>query len=199
LATVRPRFFRTKSEFADWLERNHATAEEVWVGYYRKATGRATITWAESVDVALQYGWIDGVRKRIDDERYTNRFTPRGPKSTWSLRNIERARELIELGEMHPAGLRAFEARADERSAIYSYEQRHAAVLDPAYDREFRRNKKAWAFFASCPPSYRKAATHWVMSAKREETRRRRLARLIEDSAEHRRIPPLTPPGRAER
>src|ERR671915_1510323 len=104
LATVRPRFFRTKNEFADWLERNHATAEEVWVGYYRKATGRATITWSESVDVALRYGWIDGVRKRIDDERYTNRFTPRGPKSTWSLRNIQRARELIDLGEMHPVG-----------------------------------------------------------------------------------------------
>ena len=190
---MKPKFFRTQADFAAWLEQHHDSAEELWVGYYKKSSGRPSITWAESVDEALRFGWIDGIRKSIDGERYTNRFTPRRPTSTWSARNIKRVKELIEQGSMHPAGRKAFEARSDDRSSIYSYEQRHNATLDRDYERELRRNRKAWAFFQSSPPSYRKAVVHWVMSAKREETRRRRLSRLIEDSAEGRRVPPLTP------
>lgn len=193
---MKPRFFRTQEEFGAWLERNYHSADELWVGFYKKSSGRKSITWPEAVDEALRFGWIDGVRKRIDDERYTNRFTPRRPTSNWSLRNIDRVRELTELGLMHPAGLKAFAERADERSALYSYEQRRAATLAPDHEREFKRNRKAWVFFESCPPSYRKSATHWVMSAKREETQRRRLSQLIEDSATGRRVPPLTPPSK---
>jgi uncharacterized protein YdeI (YjbR/CyaY-like superfamily) len=192
----KPRFFRTQAEFALWLERHHDTANELWVGYYKKSTGQPSITWPESVDEALRFGWIDGVRKGIDDDRYMNRFTPRRPGSTWSAKNIKRAQELIALGIMRPAGRKAFQARTEDRSGIYSYEQRHLATLDPEYERQFRRKRKAWRFFESCPPSYRKAATHWVMAAKREETQRRRLARLIEDSAKGRTVPPLTPQRR---
>ena len=141
--------------------------------------------------MALCFGWIDGIRRGIDDERYTNRFTPRRKGSHWSARNIARAEELIKLGVMTPAGLEAFEARKDERSATYSYEQRRDAVLDEDYERRFRRNKRAWAFFESSAPSYRKTVVHWVMSAKREETRERRLARLIEASAAGRKVPPF--------
>jgi uncharacterized protein YdeI (YjbR/CyaY-like superfamily) len=193
---MKPKFFRTQSEFSAWLEKNHDTATELWVGYYKKSTGRQSITWSESVDVALCWGWIDGVRKSIDEARYTNRFTPRRPGSNWSARNIKRAQELIELGFMQSAGRKAFEARTDDRSAIYSYEQRHNAVLDPEYVRQLRRNRKAWAFFESSPPSYRKAVAYWIKSAKREETRQRRLTRLIEDSANGQRVPPLTSAGR---
>jgi uncharacterized protein YdeI (YjbR/CyaY-like superfamily) len=190
---MKPRFFRTQSEFSSWLERNHDRATELWVGYYKKSAGRSGITWPQSVDEALRYGWIDGVRKGIDDERYTNRFTPRRPGSNWSARNIKRAKELIEQGLMRPAGRKAFEARREERSGVYSYEQRHLAKLDPEYERQFRADKGAWRFFQSSAPSYRKNAVYWVMSAKRDETRRRRLATLIESSAKGQTVPPLTP------
>ncbi len=190
---MKPRFFRTKSEFSSWLERNHDTAKELWVGYYKKSTGRRSISWPESVDEVLCFGWVDSVRKSIDDDRYTNRFSPRRPGSTWSARNIKRAHELIELGLMRPAGRKAFEARTEDRSEIYSYEQGHLTRLDPQYERQFRRKRKAWAFFQSSPPSYRQAAIHWVMAAKRDETRERRLATLIEDSAKGETVPPLTP------
>jgi uncharacterized protein YdeI (YjbR/CyaY-like superfamily) len=186
-------FFRTQSDFASWLERNHDTAKELWVGYHKKSTGHPSITWPESVDMALCFGWVDSVRKGIDEDRYMNRFTPRRPGSNWSARNIKRVEELIELGLMRPAGLKAFEERREDRSAIYSYEQRHLATLDEDYEQQFRRNKKAWAFFQSCTPSYRQMAIYWVMTAKRHETRRRRLATLIEDSAKGQTIPPLTP------
>jgi uncharacterized protein YdeI (YjbR/CyaY-like superfamily) len=195
---MKPRFFRNQSEFASWLERNHDRAKELWVGYYKKSSGRPSITWQESVDMALCYGWVDSVRHSIDEAGYTNRFTPRRPGSHWSARNIKRAEELIELGLMRPAGRRAFEERTEDRSATYSYEQRHLVTLDQDYERQFRRNRKAWAFFQSCPPSYRKIAIYWVMTAKRDETRRRRLARLIEDSAKGQRIPPLTPRRRQD-
>ena len=190
---MKPRFFRTQSEFSSWLERNHDTARELWVGYYRKSTGRRSISWPESVDEALCFGWIDSVRKSIDDDRYMNRFSPRRAGSTWSARNVERARELIELGLMRPAGRKAFEARAEDRSSIYSYEQRRVTPLDKRYERQFRRNKKAWTFFQSSPPSYRQAAIHWVMAAKRDDTRERRLETLIENSAKGETVPPLTP------
>ena len=192
---MRLTFFATPSEFRAWLEQHHDDERELWVGFYKKGSGKPSITWPEAVDEALCFGWIDGIRKSIDDESYTNRFTPRKQRSNWSAINIERAKELIALGRMRPAGLKAFEARTDEKSAVYSYEQRHAAKLDRAQERQLRANAKAWEFFQSRPPSYRKAAVYWVVSAKKEETRARRLAQLIDDSAAGRTVPPLTRPN----
>jgi uncharacterized protein YdeI (YjbR/CyaY-like superfamily) len=185
-------YFRNAAEFRAWLERHHDAAAELLIGYYKKGSHRPTMTWPESVDEALCFGWIDGVRKGIDEERYTIRFTPRKQGSVWSAANIKRAQELIDLGHMRPSGLHAFQSRRADRSVIYSYEQREAVNLDDAYERTFRRNKKAWRFFEASPPSYRKAAIHWVMTAKREETREQRLATLIEDSAHGRTVRPLT-------
>jgi len=190
---VDPVFFASPAEFRAWLETHHQSAGEVLVGFHRKATGRPTLTWPESVDEALCFGWIDGVRRRIDDARYTIRFTPRRPASRWSAVNVARVAELDAEGRMRPAGLAAFERRREH--AGYSYEDRAAVELDEAYERELRGNAEAWRWFAAAPPSYRRAAIHWVMSAKREETRRRRLARLVEASAAGRPVPPLTPPG----
>ena len=141
------------------------------MGFYKRGSGKPSITWQEMVDEELCFGWIDGVRKGIDDVSYANRITPRKARSTWSAINIARARELIRLGRMHPAGLTAFERRTDERSAIYSYEQRKTARLDPKAERSFHANKKAWAFFRAQTPSYQRSATWWVISAKRQETR----------------------------
>jgi uncharacterized protein YdeI (YjbR/CyaY-like superfamily) len=189
---MEPITFTAPEDFRRWLEQHHDRASELWVGYYRKSTGKSSMTWQESVDEALCFGWIDGIRKRIDDERYMNRFTPRRPGSTWSAINIRRVGELTAQGRMRPAGLRAFEARRDDRSGIYSYEQRHRAVLDPVFERKFRTNEEAWAHFEARPSSYRQAAVRWVMSAKKEETRERRLGQLIEASAAGRTVPPLT-------
>jgi len=188
---VKPTFFATPAELRQWLDRNHATATELLVGFYKRGSGKASITWQELVDEELCFGWIDGVRQGIDEVRYSNRITPRKPRSTWSAVNIARAQELIRLGRMHPAGMAAFERRTEERSAIYSYEQRKSARLDPAAERSFRANKKAWTFFQAQAPGYRQAATWWVISAKREETRKKRLATLIADSALGRAIGPL--------
>jgi uncharacterized protein YdeI (YjbR/CyaY-like superfamily) len=193
---VKPTFFATPAKFRAWLEKHHDTAPELVVGFYKKGSDKPSITWPEAVDEALCFGWIDGVRRSLDDERYTNRFTPRKPRSNWSARNIKRVEELIELGLMHPAGFEAFEARTDARSGVYSYEQRHSIELDEGYERRFRRNKKAWEYFTSAAPSYRTTAVFWVMSAKKEETRERRFARLIDDSAHGRTVPPLTSPTR---
>ena len=192
---MEPRFFATPAEFRAWLDAHHADEREVIVGYYRKGTGRPSMTWQESVDEALCFGWIDGIRRRIDEESYTNRFTPRRPRSNWSAINIKRAHELIQEGRMTPAGLAAFEARTDDRSAVYSYEQRHEAQLDPEQERRLRANAAAWEWFQSRPPSWRRAAVYWVTSAKKPETRERRLATLIEDAAAGRMPKPLTPPG----
>lgn len=150
------------------------------------------MTWSESVDQALCFGWIDGLRKSLNGDSYMIRFTPRKPGSTWSAVNVKRARELIDAGLMQPAGLEAFERRPEDRSGLYSYEQRGAARLDPESEAQFRSNEPAWEFFESQPPWYRKAAVWWVVSARREDTRRRRLATLIEDSARGRTIAPLT-------
>ena len=188
-----PMFFATPAKFRAWLRKNHRTADELVVGFYKKGSGIPSITWPEAVDEALCFGWIDGIRRSIDDTSYSIRFTPRRPRSNWSAINVKRVTELIELGRMTPAGLKAFEARQDDRTAIYSYEQRKSAALDADQEKAFRRNGKAWAFFQTQAPSYRRTAAHWVASAKQEETRRTRLARLIEDSAAGLRVGPLRP------
>jgi uncharacterized protein YdeI (YjbR/CyaY-like superfamily) len=192
---MRPVFFETPADLRAWLEEHHDSEKELWVGLYKKSAGRKSVTWPEVVDEALCFGWIDGVRKGIDDVSYANRLTPRSPRSNWSAVNIARVKELTAQGRMHPAGLQAFEARADERSAIYAYEQRRSPELDDEQERRFRANAKAWDWFRSQPASYRKAAVWWVISAKREETRERRLATLIDDSEHGRTVKPLTRPG----
>jgi uncharacterized protein YdeI (YjbR/CyaY-like superfamily) len=175
-------FFATPADFRAWLERNHAAYTELSVGFYRRDSGRPSITWPESVDAALCYGWIDGVRNSIDDLSYRIRFTPRKPISTWSAVNVRRVAELAKLGLMHPAGVKAFEARKGDKTGIYAYEQRRKAKLSPAYEKQFRANKKAWAFFQSQPPWYQRTASYRVISAKQEATRQKRLKQLIKDS-----------------
>ncbi|HEX8539469.1 MAG TPA: YdeI/OmpD-associated family protein [Cystobacter sp.] len=181
-----PTFFATPADWRAWLEKHHDQQPELLVGFYKRDSGRPSITWPESVDQALCFGWIDGVRKRLDEHSYTIRFTPRKPRSIWSTVNIRRVRELIEQGLMRPAGLRAFEARTEERSEIYSYEQKQDAALPEAYDKQLKANEKAWTFFQSQAPWYQRTALHWITSAKKEETRLKRLATLIQDSAEGR-------------
>jgi uncharacterized protein YdeI (YjbR/CyaY-like superfamily) len=188
---VKPAFFKTPADFRRWLERHHDSARELLVGFYKVGSGRPSITWPQSVDQALCFGWIDGVRRRIDDESYTIRFTPRKPRSIWSAVNIRRATELKEQGLMQPAGLRAFEQRSPQRSAIYSYEKAPAELPAEA-EAAFRKRKAAWAFFSAQAPSYRRVAVHWVTTAKKEETRARRLEKLIEASAEGRRLDQFT-------
>lgn len=190
-----PTFFATPAEFRAWLEEHHAAATELLVGFHKKGSGRPSITWPESVDQALCFGWIDGVRRRIDDESYTIRFTPRKARSTWSAVNVRRVAELTAQGRMRPAGLAAFERRSGDRTGIYSYEQRRQAALGEEHERRFRENAKAWEWFQSQPPWYRRAAAWWVISPKRDDTRERRLATLIEDSAAGRPVKPLTRPG----
>ena len=187
-------FFETPEQWRDWLAEHHATATEVEVGFRRKATGLPTMTWSEAVDEALCFGWIDGVRHSIDETSYRNRFTPRKPRSNWSQVNIAKVQALIEQGRMQPAGMAAFEARREERSGVYSFEQEHRPEeLPPEYAAELEADSAAREFWASRPPWYRRAAVHWVTTAKREETRRRRLAQLVECSAAGRTVPPLTP------
>lgn len=184
---TRIRFFKTASDLRKWLEAHHQRAGELWVGFYRKDSGRASITWPEAVDEALCFGWIDGIRKRVDDESYTNRLTPRRKGSTWSAINIARVGVLTKEGRMRPAGLAAFAARKENKSGIYSYEQRRDQLEEP-YAALLKKNKRAWAFFEKQPPSYRKLAGWWIVSAKREETRMARLQKLIEVSARGERI-----------
>lgn len=190
-------FFKTPSEFCHWLEKHHAQSTELWVGFYKKGVGKASITWPESVDEALCFGWIDGIRKSLDDLSYTIRFTPRKARSIWSAVNFKRMQELIKLKRVRPAGLRAFEVRSEQRSAIYSYEQR-VHKLDDAYEKKLRANRKAEMFFRSQAPWYQRTASYWVMSAKKEETRLKRLATLIDDSANERRIGPLKRPTKSK-
>jgi uncharacterized protein YdeI (YjbR/CyaY-like superfamily) len=184
-------FFSSPAEFRAWLEEHHQTASEVWVGYYKKATGKPTMTWSQAVDEALCFGWIDGKVQRIDEERHRQRFTPRRPNSNWSAINIAKVAELRKQGRMRPAGEAAFAARREDRSAVYSYERRHEAAFDAEQKAQFRANEPAWAWFSEQSLSYRQLATFWVVSAKRPETRARRLATLIECSAEGRRVPAL--------
>lgn len=178
---MKAKFFRTPQDFRKWLERNHAKVKELWVGYYKKDSGKASITWPESVDEALCYGWIDGIRKSIDDKSYMNRFTPRRPDSIWSDINTKRVAELKKQGRMTPAGLAAFSLRDPKRSGRYSFENVPAS-FDGELERKFQARKDAWKFFEKQPPSFRRKSVFWVMSANQPETRARRLAKLIESS-----------------
>src|SRR6266487_3449043 len=171
------RFFNSPSDFRQWLEKNHDKASELWLGFYKKSAGKTGITYAEALDEALCFGWIDGVRKSIDDISYMIRFTPRKSRSIWSLVNTKRAEELRKLGRMKQSGLAAFQQRDPRRTGVYSFE-RAASKLGPVYEKKFRANKDAWDFFQNQPPGYRRLASFWVASAKKEETRLRRLAQL---------------------
>ena len=182
----KPRFFRTQKEFRTWLDRNHASKSEVWVGLHKKASTKKGVTYREALDEALCFGWIDGKVMGIDDDAYMQRFSPRTARSPWSKINIKRFGELQKLGVVAPAGLAAFERR-DKKPAGYSYEEAERG-FSGTYLKTFRANKGAWTFFQGQPPGYRKMATFWVMIAKREETRERRLAKLIEDSANEQRL-----------
>ena len=192
---ARPRFFPSPAEFRKWLERNHDRESELLVGFYKKSSGKRGITYEEAVDEALCFGWIDGVRRSVDNERSTIRFTPRRQRSNWSLKNIRRVNELTKLGRMAPPGIAAFERRDPSEAGTYSFEQANPR-FDQGLERRFRRNRGAWKFWEAQPPGYRKAATWWVVSAKREETRLRRLQTLIEDSANGRRLAQVTSPTR---
>ena len=183
-------FFETAVDLRDWFEENHATASELWLGYYKVGSGRPSVTWSEAVDEALCVGWIDGIVRRIDDVSHAQRFTPRRRRSTWSSVNVAKVAVLIAMGHMRPAGLRAYEARTVARSGIYSYEGTPEALSDDELER-FRAEPAAWEDWESRPPSYRKAAIHWVTSAKQAATRERRLAALIEDSLAGQSIKPL--------
>jgi uncharacterized protein YdeI (YjbR/CyaY-like superfamily) len=184
---MKPRFFKSPSDFRAWLQKNHATARELLVGFHKKGTGVPSVTWPESVDEALCFGWIDGVRHRLDERTYSIRFTPRQRTSIWSVVNTKRIAVLSREGRMQPAGLEAFRARDPRRTALYSFE-RAAPVMPPALLREFRANKRAWANFEAAPPYYRRVATYWVVSAKKDETRLRRLAILISRSGKGERL-----------
>jgi uncharacterized protein YdeI (YjbR/CyaY-like superfamily) len=196
---MKPKFFAGAARFRAWLEVHHVTETELLVGFHKKGTGKPSMTWPESVEEALCFGWIDGVRRSLGDEAYTIRFTPRRPRSIWSAVNVARVAELMNAGRMTAAGLRAFEARTPERTGVYSFERTAAAKLAPLEEEKLRANQKAAAFFDAQPPWYRRTAIHWVISAKRDETRTRRLERLIDFSARGRTIPPLTRPGKKKR
>ncbi|HEX4810542.1 MAG TPA: YdeI/OmpD-associated family protein [Bryobacteraceae bacterium] len=185
-----PKFFATPARWRKWLEQNHLKKQELLVGFYKRDSGKPSITWPESVDAALCFGWIDGVRHRIEDTSYSIRFSQRRPNSVWSAINIKRVEELTAQGLMHPSGVEAFEARKEARSRIYAFEQ-DLVHLSPEQEERFRANEAAWKYFQSKPPWYRRTSTWWVISAKREETRNRRLAALIRASEEGRSIDQL--------
>ena len=192
---MKPSFFPSPSAWRAWLEEHHEKHEELWVGFYKVGTGKPSITWPEAVDGALCFGWIDGVRKSLDESSYVIRFTPRRAKSIWSAVNIKRVDELRTQNLMRaPRSVQAFERRTGNRSEIYAYEQRMGAKLSAEYEKKFRANKKAWKYFQAQPPWYRRTASWWVISAKKEETRVKRLAQLIDDSANERTIRELRRP-----
>jgi uncharacterized protein YdeI (YjbR/CyaY-like superfamily) len=187
----RPRFFKSQADFRKWLQKHHATADELWVGYYKKESGKGGLSYKQALDEALCFGWIDGVVNRIDADSYMQRWTPRRARSIWSNINIRRATELRDAGLMAPAGLAAFAARDPKRSGVYSFENRPKA-LDAAREQAFRANRKAWTFFEAQPAGYKRLMIWRVMEAKQDATRDRRLDQLIKASADGRRIGLLT-------
>ncbi len=188
---MEPTFFATQKDFRKWLEKNHTKATELYVGFYKVTSGKQSITWPQSVNEALCFGWIDGVRKNIDSESYYIRFTSRKPGSIWSTINIQKIEDLTKAGLMKPAGVEAYSKRAESRSKIYSYEKEPVA-LSKAYEKTFKANKKAWKFFQSQPAWYKKVAVHRIMSAKQEATQLSRLDRLIKDSEDEKTIKELS-------
>ncbi|MCE3277956.1 MAG: bacteriocin-protection protein [Bacteroidetes bacterium] len=184
---MEPVFFPKQSDFRKWLEKNHLKEKELIVGFYKVKSGKPSLTWSESVDQALCFGWIDGIRRSIDEESYCIRFTPRKPKSIWSAINIKKISELKENGMLKPSGIAAFEKREEKRSVIYSYEK-CPSVLSEEYEDQLRSNKKAHKFFNALPPSFRNVCIHWVMSAKQEKTRISRMKPLITASEAGKRI-----------
>jgi uncharacterized protein YdeI (YjbR/CyaY-like superfamily) len=196
------RFFATPEAWRRWLEKNHAKHDELWVGFHKRGTGKKSITWPEAVDEALCYGWIDGLRKSIDAEAYRIRFTPRKATSTWSSVNVRRIAELEKLGKMTDAGRAAFAKRREAKTGIYGHERTKAAELEPGWQARLEKDKKAWTYFQGEAPWYRRIAYHWVMSAKKEETRLRRFEQLLADSSKQQRIGPIRqgkPGGTSER
>ena len=188
-----PVFFKSANELRKWLQRNHGKTSELWIGFYNVKSGKKGVTHKEAVDEALCFGWIDGIRKGLDEESYVNRFTPRKKNSIWSNINTKRINELIKEGKVHQAGLEAFRNRSEGKAGIYSFEQ-DSHQLSPDFERKFRANKKAWKFFTSKAPWYQRTSIHWVTSAKQEATRLKRLEILISDSAKEKTIAPLTRP-----
>ena len=182
-----PTFFAKSSDFRKWLAKNHKKERELLVGFYKVGSGKPSITWPQSVDEALCFGWIDGVRKRIDAESYTIRFTPRKPSSIWSSINIKKIEDLTQQGLMRSAGIEAFAKRSENRSKIYAYEN-DPAKLSPAFEKKFKASKKAWAFFTSQAPSYKKTIIHWIMRAKQETTQISRLEKTITESEKQKRL-----------
>lgn len=180
-------FFPTQKDLGKWFAKNHKKEKELFVGFYKISSGKPSITWPQSVDEAICYGWIDGLRKSLDEESYCIRFTPRNPKGNWSAINIKKAEELIKSGKMKPAGLALYNLREEEKSKIYSYEN-VVVEFEKSFKKIFKANKKAWEYFNSMPPSYRKITTRWVMSAKQEVTRIKRLNELINDCASGKKI-----------
>jgi uncharacterized protein YdeI (YjbR/CyaY-like superfamily) len=189
-----PTFFATPEEFRKWLESHHQSEKELVVGFYKVGSGKPSITWPQSVEQALCFGWIDGIRRSIDGESYCIRFTPRKPKSYWSAVNIKKVNELLQLGLMQPAGIEVFNKRTEDRSEIYSFEQA-TVELGEAYEAIFRTNRQAWENFIAMAPSYKKLAIWWTLNAKQEATRLRRLTALIEDSAAGRKVRPFRRAG----
>jgi uncharacterized protein YdeI (YjbR/CyaY-like superfamily) len=187
---MEPQFFKNKGELRKWFENNHDSIDVLWVGYYKKSTRKESITWDQSVEVAICFGWIDGIRKSIDDQCYKIRFTPRNPRSSWSHKNTKTAEEMIKKGRMLAPGMKAFEHRREDTTGIYSYEQ-EMVDFNKEFETTFRKNQKAWLFFNSQPAYYRKITIRWVMSAKQDKTRRNRLETLISDSENQLKIKPL--------
>lgn len=184
---MNPQFYLTQEDFRQWLEENHETADEIIVGYYNVKSGKGGMTWSESVDQALCFGWIDGVRRKIDEESYCNRFTPRRANSNWSAVNIAKVAELTAKGLMMPAGIEAYKKRAESRSGVYAYEN-EAKTFSDEYEKSFQKNEQAWEFFQKQANWYKKQMVSWVMTAKQEATREKRLEKLMAASAEEKRL-----------
>ena len=194
---MNPKFFKAPGDFHKWLEKNHDKSKELFIGFYKKASGKKSITYPEALEEALCFGWIDGVVKNIDEISYMQRFSPRKPKSIWSLINVRHVERLKTEGRMQPPGLAAYALREDKRTGVYSFENR-PRELSPEYQKLFQKNKKAWEFFKTQPPYYQRTLSFYVMGAKREETRLRRLQLLIESSAKGKRHGLLEPKAKSK-
>jgi len=190
-----PVFFKSANELRKWFQKNYNKAPELWIGFYNVKSGKKGVTYKEAVDEALCFGWIDGIRKGLNEESYVNRFTPRKKSSIWSNVNTKRIKELIEEGRVHSSGLEAFNKRKEGKAGVYSFEQ-DTHKLSPAFEKKFRANKKAWKYFTLKAPWYQRTSIHWVMSAKQEATRLKRLETLINDSENERTIALLTRPAK---